>query len=911
MKGKLKLAGNKRSWLLEREGGKPDLQVPERQVTQTLSPLNPAKHDGIDVEFDLVSGQSANIREVGATWVAPRVAQAPAPQRGREANRGRGRSGEQSDRAGRDFSRRGVANERSRERRGTQATRINLQRDFHNPYNFIPALPRGLVKDIELADHRPAGHDSYVGNLWSGRISVVLKTKTPLLIPDAANAKPNDKVKEHKHYSTRVCPDGTTPYLPPTSIKGMLRSSFEAITNSRLSIFSKHNERLAYRAPAEEGSHTVPARIKSAGEAPVIELYDSHDASVACAAWLPRYGPNRDDGKYLDGQLPHHKDEVNVWIEKFRHWRSRKNRDGRFYLQRGFEFWRVRKTVRANESLGSQPAATVYIEEADRDPRRSYYEPLGNIVSATGHVCLTNKNIRGKHDERVFCSQSAPRSLLLSKADFDTLAEKWKELIKNYREIHDDGKEPLPENVPEWSRHIENPREKVETELARGVLCYARVAKADEADKIEELFPVMISRHLYEVSPLALLAGAPKTPSQLTPAQAFEDLSPADRVFGWVNQNGSGAYRGQLRIQPVLSVTCLTPNPDKAGEILDPIERFAPNGFPLAILGQPKEQQSRFYVAAKSEQAEPDEGKAQRDGITKEEAAYSPGKGLRGRKVYPHQNLPAELWHNPLEDRTQQHPNGHFQEYRRPHESEMLPGNKPKLTHDKTAFVLNLAREKRDIQNRSIKSWVRPDVEFAFDIDVTNLSNVELGALLWLLDLNALEAEPGEEKLFHRLGGGKPFGFGSVSLRIDWDQSDLRKGEWTDADGRAARDDWRAFYSTLAPVENSNRTGAKSTIENFKSAVGNAYGKGKFEQARFIAAFLRCAEGYTDGRPVHYPRARPKEMAANVSVPPNPDGKSYEWFVANERSDERRYSLPNLVDETDEDVGGLPMFTAR
>ena len=48
--------------------------------------------------------------------------------------------------------------------------------------------------------------------------------------------------------------------------------------------------------------------------------------------------------------------------------------------------------------------------------------------------------------------------------------------------------------------------------------------------------------------------------------------------------------------------------------------------------------------------------------------------------------------------------------------------------------------------------------EFGFDLHVTNLSRVELGALLWLLAL------PSDH--FHRLGGGKPLGFGSVRLEM-------------------------------------------------------------------------------------------------------------------------------------------------
>ncbi|NEO28562.1 MAG: TIGR03986 family CRISPR-associated RAMP protein, partial [Kamptonema sp. SIO4C4] len=113
---------------------------------------------------------------------------------------------------------------------------------FHNPYNFVPALPRDGVRG-ELGDRTPIGHGCYYENHWSGRIAVKLTTVTPLLIPDAAEMTDNN---DHKTYPVRLGADGK-PYLPPTSLKGMLRSAYEAVTNSRLSVFEKHDARLAYR----------------------------------------------------------------------------------------------------------------------------------------------------------------------------------------------------------------------------------------------------------------------------------------------------------------------------------------------------------------------------------------------------------------------------------------------------------------------------------------------------------------------------------------------------------------------------------------------------------------------------------------------------------------------------------------
>lgn len=109
---------------------------------------------------------------------------------------------------------------------------------FHNPYNFVPALPR-KTDDPELGDHKPVGHGRYLPDHWSGRIAVKLTTVTPLLIPDAAEMTEDN---DHKTYPVRLGADGK-PYLPPTSIKGMLRSAYEAVTNSRLSVFEKHDLR--------------------------------------------------------------------------------------------------------------------------------------------------------------------------------------------------------------------------------------------------------------------------------------------------------------------------------------------------------------------------------------------------------------------------------------------------------------------------------------------------------------------------------------------------------------------------------------------------------------------------------------------------------------------------------------------
>jgi hypothetical protein len=164
-----------------------------------------------------------------------------------------------------------------------------------------------------------------------------------------------------------------------------------------------------------------------------------------------------------------------------------------------------------------------------------------------------------------------------------------------------------------------------------------------------------------------------------------------------------------------------------------------------------------------------------------------------------------------------------------------------------------------------VLAWVKPGTVFEFDIDVTNLSDMEFGALLWLLDLNRFERGG---PYFHRFGGGKPLGFGSVKLEIAG--LDLR-------DGAA----WAAWYRTL--VGNAAATGRTITdpsdaelircLDSFKTAVARAYGNGEaFNEVRFIKAFLTAAKGFD--KPIHYPR---------IQQQPDPKGENFKWFENNER----------------------------
>ncbi|MGC5234466.1 TIGR03986 family type III CRISPR-associated RAMP protein [Streptomyces albogriseolus] len=748
--------GQKRLVLVEDDSGRSRTVKRPRMFAPAMAAYDESGLDGLRVHYDRHKGQPANIRPHGTA--APRPEPKPALERPVSAE------------------------------------------EFVNPYTFIPARPRTSGIPADLADRRPEGHHRIRPDRWTGRIAVTLTCATPLLLLDTA--RPVEGPRGHFTYPVPRHADGS-PLLPATSVKGMLRAAYEAVTNSRFGVFAGHDERLGYRRPVGTAQRMRPARVSDDGEH--IELL--------AAALLPRYRPS-DAVAYPDGTRPEHGDYVTAVVAR-----------------RNGKSWKV-----VPRTLKKRPV-----------PDRASAVPLPTTTEAGrqvhGWVFATNQNINNKRSERIFYPDpSGPPAYRLT----DAHKAEWEKLILDYRAAHrpadiherkkDGGGRAAPDEYlgddpgdTAWSPHQ---YDDAWLRLTPGTLCYAQV----ENGRLQGLYPVMISRGLFAKPPADLL-----DPS-LHPASHLDGLSPADRVFGWTNPSGPGAYRGQLRIGPV---TCQTPS-DEA------IEEFQDTGLPLAVLSTPKPQQGRFYLSHHRNAPH----KPLPDGTSKTEW-FTGNQGLRGRKTYwHHATLPDGYWDNPTEDRTgTDTPTGHHQEYRRP-DGERL----------------------RDDQNRSVRGWIRPGTCFRLTLDVDNLTDLELGALAWLLTL--------EDGHFHRLGHGKPLGFGSVHLAVDPADTALHRGE-----------DWRTYYRTLNPALAPEASAEPSGALLERLATGFA------EQARKAAipdgapgaadapeldAFRAATRG-VPGYAVHYPRL-PDEKTGSTA--PHPEGESYKWFVENDRAGGGGRSLP-------------------
>ncbi len=671
--------------------------------------------------------------------------------------------------------------------------RKSVARPYHHPYYFVPMPPRSTSADLPLGDRFPAGHHRLHGDLWTGAIDIAITVESPLLLPDLAD----DSAAAHKTYGIRRGSDGR-PYLPPTSLKGMLRTAYEAATNSRLGVFEAHETRLAHREATSEALHKVPFRVNKAGQ---IELLRR--------ARLPRY--RGFTLKTSTGQTPAHGDQV--WVR-----------------------------------IDSTGVPTV----TDIEPWAA--TPPGATGWVSGWVCVTGENIGPKRYEQVFHG-TAVQSIDITEAH----EELWEDCIRSYHAANERdiraGRTHPPALSPKlrYSRHIMDSSGSVNTAAIKLLPDTMGYAALDEAGSITGLFPVMISRKLEALPPRELVA------ESHLPATRRDELSPADRVFGWAHQDGRGAHRGQLRVG---ATSCVTPAKSAVTSFPAPL--------PLAILGQPKPQQVRFYVAADRF------GRVASDGEDCTDVGYSrPTQGLRGRKIYPHhRDLPAGYWEPITGNDGPQPVGGRYREY-------VHPGS---------------GDDRRSDQNRSVREWVQPGTQFTCRLHVTNLSTVELGALLWLLTWRADH--------FHRLGGGKPLGFGSVQvapLRIVLSRGRVwaRRYRVLDAAPTTAPPEdvvaWSATSGTplkpddLAPIQAYRQALQAADRQAFETTVDRP-----FEMIPAIKALLAAAKGFET--PIHYPRG---------TAAPNPEGEGYEWFVENEadRKDEVHwYALPGL----DEKETGLP-----
>lgn len=565
---------------------------------------------------------------------------------------------------------------------------------FLNPYAWVGHAPR---KAGPLSDAAPGGHDRARDGQLHGHITVTLEAVTPLLILDDSARTADKNQPDHFTYEVPLNADGS-PLIALSGLKGALRQAYEAVTASRYGAFSDHTNRLGRRLPASKGAGLTPARLTTNDKGEwVAELLegkiDDPDAKattfvrpafIPCSAVKQLAGlqPNDqlDTKQSYEKYMALHGCKV---IVKFKAISHKNKRNGAV----DFVGWRTSK-------IAIPQGPTVDVNDQTWNGRGQA------DFTAKGYLFLTGpQSAQGKHEERIFFHASDVESPALSIAFDQTARQMWRDVMKSYEDAHDlerpsDHLEFNKGAIPRtrFAAHLVQPHRRT---IQEGSLIYLRLKNENGTRVIGEVHPVAIGRKLFPQSPAVL------TPDDLRPLGIAAEASPADRLFGWVARDKTAQYddqahRGHVRFA----------NVETSGASVDTLVE----PIPLKILGAPKPQQHRFYLAKRPD-CGAKLGPSTSDGFDKLDT-------LRGRKFY---------WH---------HVDG------------------PSIAHKKRWSQMDRSR-----QNRSIKNWVATGSTIVLRLDISNAQAADLGGLLWMLT-----AARGADPCHLRVGYGKPFGFGSLKV---------------------------------------------------------------------------------------------------------------------------------------------------
>lgn len=668
---------------------------------------------------------------------------------------------------------------------------------FHNPYNFVRYLENRRPDNHILGDYPPPPHDRYVG--LTGRITCKVKTVTPLFISDshAVKLKNNHKTYRFFQYEGR-------PALPASSLRGMFRSVFEAVTNSCYAVFQKDEPYPLEHRMSFAPKDMIPARVVELDEkkGALLELLDCTVNAPDDLSGLPPVVRAGLVGKaYPPIVLNRKKNQV------FNQSQSQLP-DG------AYDGMRVAALVTKNPVPHQKSNRFSAFQAIKVVPVREHESLTGDeqYTKVFGWLHLTGPNIENKHDERLFFrwddqqpdppqANHIPGSYLC-RCDTDVvneynhhLSEYWERHKKTVENLGDQRWPNSTNGVPHPSLFVKDGRQ-----LRSGDLVYAQREMNNGHMTIKMLRPVCMPRIRYEYPRQEFL------PEHLHRCQNYNALCPACRVFGWVRENAGEAnvdeliaYAGRVRFSH--------------GKIIGDYE--TEDEITLTILSTPRPTTTYFYLLGAKGQPDP-------------KVTYDiQDARLRGRKFYLH--------------------------------------------HGKVKPAEYRSEEKND-QNRTVRGALKPGATFTFTVDFENLHRLELGALLYALEL--------EEGMFHRLGYAKPLGFGSGKVTVE----------------KTEVIDWETHLKSISKSGWQSENAAQLK-QDFLEEMRTCYGK-MFDN---LVAELRALLKRLSDLPIHYPR--PNEIS-------DPNHPQYEWFMGNKQRIEKGSKLPEpvalgLATEVDR---GLPLI---
>jgi CRISPR-associated protein (TIGR03986 family) len=512
---------------------------------------------------------------------------------------------------------------------------------YVNPYNFV-----SIDETVERTERE-------TGRL-RGIIRCELETLQPLIIPgEVTNSGPDG----HKTY-TFFRYDGQTPVIPGSSLRGMLRSYFEAVTDSCLS--TADNENVLYRRTSD--NKTQYGIIERDGNGGYV-MYDAEKLMLNTSRFYKR--PHNFGSYDATGSTEwrRHKTGEEVWV---------KETDGNPYATS----WGFLTGLRGVDDLQLKS------------------EKLELPDGCKEGVVLIGEDYgtqwQGKHHDAVFVykeqNPATRTGTPIGAKDFERLRQVW----GLYQPKGKVGKPGLPKGV---NQKISG------TEAYSGYLDAAKIpAYYSQVGGVYYLSPACIGKEVFSrtITELLEINGGHQPCNKENHGRK---VCPACALFGTVGSEDVIPSRVQVRDAV-----------PKAGET----ELLVSRNMTLPILSGPKITATEFYMEPhpNSEYFNYDYYKRLNGG---RELIANPKP--RGRKFY---------WHHRAAAQT--------------------------------------AERNRD-QNATFKP-IDKGKRFEFEIAFERLNYLELQRLLWVLSFGRYWKQPNGDNYAHKLGHGKPVGYGSVKIDV-------------------------------------------------------------------------------------------------------------------------------------------------
>lgn len=754
---------------------------------------------------------------------------------------------------------------------------------FHHAYNGIPAVREHVSAGGPPSfydDQVPLPFDQLATDLVSGTIGVEIETKTPTV---PGFRKKDGTVAVPSASGNGKGATGTDAIIPATALKGMLSSAYEAVTESRLRVFSGHEHRYSQRPAARNAQHVWPAFLSlrngkrwelkvatSAKQLPRDASYWS-DGNKPTPVGLPDDSRVYSDVQSLRSEARHMdsvcfaQQEQKIQKDAYRYIATRIRKDGGSIidLTKPSASGNAAQQQRMPTVVGDTPQMKGYVVRTRPDnveeekPGRKKYEFIFPTCGADITFTITQElfnslvDVIFDYSQNIFELRKKERR---SKADprrgstnSRSSEDHSTRLVEGFtrprldREAEGD-RSAMVVTCDDVKKYLEDLASDALGNKWPGIPVFAGIIGSEGQPhhaRIVSLSPSQVGRITTEASlPPAALA----EDGGVAPASTISQASPGDRLWGFVGQDAKRdllephALSGRIRISD--AVFQADGNTDT-----NPVEN---HDTPVTLtLASPKPFSGVPYLRDETG----DELEKSSDTSSKNpfphHRTFLKGQTLI-RKVYP----------------------THYGEKEGPQKK--------------------TASEADSVMSTRVHSWIRAGSKFATQMEFINLTMQELAILLWLFTPSRLSSGRKGNKIregYHHIGLGKPLGMGTVRVEA----VSLRYHT-----GRMIARDYAELNGVLGHVTHGTEKAIASIIDDELPDL--------FSQSVAVRSFKRQAAGWKDQTPVAYP-GTPQGSSTHSDVKDHP---TLRWFK--EREDNRT-ALDALMcitrDLTDEEQAKL------